>query len=61
MWLGLAVASIIGLTLLAALGVAVRLALRRNFGVALAIAVPACLIGYFFVDFAGGAATTVMQ
>jgi hypothetical protein len=60
MWLGLVVASILGLALLVALGAAIRLALRRSFGIALAIALPTCLIGYFFVDFAGDAAMTAV-
>jgi len=56
MWLGIVVASVLGLALLAALGTAVRLAVRRRFLIALAIAVPTCLVGYFFASLAGPAA-----
>ena len=56
MWLGVAVASILGLALLAALGTAVNFAFHRRFGIAAAIALPTCLVGYFFLSLAGPAA-----
>jgi hypothetical protein len=52
MWLGVVVASILGLALFAVLGVAINFARQRRFGVAFAIALPTCLVGYFFLSLA---------